>query len=171
MTPTARNDYTLDISDCLDVRAQLRQLGCHEPDGFAFLPFNFESAHDIEELRRNLEAVTLKKLLIAADLPYGDIVSRDSRIPIAQTYAIELVLPTLLVTAPLVSANPSLVNIALGVISNYVTDYFRGMSRGQRVKMDMVYESPTGSYKRVTYEGPPECIEQSVRAFDEVRHG
>ena len=66
MTPPTKNDYTLDISDYLDVRAQLRQLGCHGPDGLTFLPLNFDSANDVEELRQSLEAITLKKLLVAA---------------------------------------------------------------------------------------------------------
>ena len=170
MTPPTKNDYTLHVSDYLDVRAQLGQLGCQEPDGLAFLPLNFESASDVEELRQSLEAVTLRKLLIAADIPYADMVSRESRIPIAQNNWNELVLPTLLVTAALAAENPSFVNIALGVISNYVTHYLKETSGVQTVKMEMVCESPAGKYKRVTYEGPPQHIEQSVRAFEEITH-
>lgn len=170
MTHSTKNDYTLHVSDYLDVRAQLGVLGCDEPDGLAFLPLNFESARDVEELRQSLEAVTLRKLFIAEDIPYTDMVSRDSRIPIAQNNWSELVLPTLFVTAALAAENPGLVNIALGVISKYVTDSLRGMSDVQTVKMEMVCERPDGNYKRVTYEGPPQYIEQSVQAFEEISH-
>ena len=170
MTPPTNNDYTLHVSDYLDVRTRLGQLGCHQPDGLAFLPLNFESASDVEELRQSLEAVTLKKLLIATDIPYEDMISTDTRIPIAQNNWSELVLPTLFVTAAIAAENPSLVNIALGVISNYVTDHFKGMGGGQTVKVEMVCESPAGNYKRVTYEGPPQHIEHSVRAFEEITH-
>ena len=170
MTPPTKNDYTLHVSDYLDVRARLGELGSHEPNGLAFLPHNFESANDVEELRQSLEVVTLRKLLIAADIPYEDMINRESRIPIAQDNWSELVLPTLFVTAALAAENPSFANIALGVISNYAIDYFRGMSGVQTVKMEMVCESPDGNYKKVTYEGPPQHIEQSVEAFEKITH-
>ena len=170
MTPPTQNDYTLDISDYLDVRARLGQLGCNEPDGLAFLPIEFESAGDAEELRQSLETVTLRKLFIAADIPYADMINREPRIPIVQNNWSELVLPTLLVTAAFAAENPSFVNIALGVISNYVNDHFRGMGGVQTVKMEMICESPAGNYKRVTYEGPPQYIERTVQAFEEITH-
>ena len=170
MTPPTQNDYTLYVSDYLDVRARLGHLGCHEPDGLAFLPLNFESASNVEQLRQSLEAVTLKKLLIATAIPYVDMIGRESRIPIEQNNWSELVLPTLFVTAALTAENPSLVNTTLGVISNYVIDHFKGMSGVQTVKMEIVCESPVGNYKRVTYEGPPQHIERSVQAFREITH-
>ena len=170
MTPPTVSDYTLETSEYLDVSARLRQLGFHEPGGLTFLPLNFESASSVEELRRSLEAVTLRKLLIATDLPFGDIFSRDSRPPIAQNNSIELVLPTLFVTAALASENPALVIIALRVISKYATDYFRGVSSRQRIKLEMVYESPTGAYKKVSYEGPPDHVAQIVRSLEEISH-
>ncbi len=46
-----------------------------------------------------------------------------------------------------------------GVISNYATDFFKGMSGENQVQIDIVVERTKSKVcKKVTYKGPPEGL-------------
>lgn len=144
------------VTDYIDVRGRLAELSCHDPAGFAILPLNFESAESINEFRQASEASTVKTLLRSERLPHDEIVDRKDRPPYVQNHSFDWIAPTLFVSAALISENPSAVSIALNVIGNYATDFFKGMSGEKMVKMDIVVEKSKGkSCKKISYEGSP----------------
>ena len=61
--------------------------------------------------------------------------------------------PILFVSVAALSSNPMLLQLALGILSNYLTDFFKGLPGEQNAKLDIVLETATG-YKGFRYAGP-----------------
>ena len=148
------------ITQYVSVAARAAELRCNCPQsGMALLPINFESAKSIEELRHASQTATIKKLLLNEGLTLSDIVERKQRPPYLKNKSSDLILPILYVSASLYSQNPSLVNVALNVISNYVFETLRGTGLGREVKLDIVVEKESDrQYVRVSYAGPSEGL-------------
>ena len=149
---------TTNVTDHSNVRERLRKLGCREPHGCVILPWNFEDADSIDEFIQVAEAATVKTLLRSANLPYGDVVDRDKRPPYLEMRSYDWIGPILFVPAALMLENPSFVSVALGVIANYITDIFKGISGPKNAKLTIVVEKSDGSCKRISYEGPAEGL-------------
>lgn len=63
--------------------------------------------------------------------------------------------PTLFVTSTLLSQNPELINIALNVISNYLTDIFKGIKKDPTAKLTLVHRDDIKMrYTKINYDGP-----------------
>lgn len=167
MNASDNESYTLSSSEYCDVRARLAELGCKELNGFTFLPGCFEEAQHISELRKSLEALTIKKLLVSADLPYDEILPSELNLLIVQNNSVDMELPTLFITAGLLAENSAVVNVALGIIANYVTDVFKGSISAAKVKMKFVWESSDGRYRSMDYEGPAGELSKVMDAIEE----
>lgn len=150
---------TIQISDYVSVSDRLEALGGRYPTGFALLPVNFESALAIADFRQVSEAATVRTLFRNNGLPQDDIVERSKRPPYIQNNAFDLILPTLFISAALLSENPNSVSIALSVIANYATDFFKGLSGDKNVKLEIVVEkTKTKTCKKVSYSGPADGL-------------
>ena len=144
----------IETSGYINVSQRITELGCRYPRGLAFLPANFESASSIAEFRQHSEAATLKKLFRSAGLPHDEIVEQAQRPPYIQNNSFEWVAPTIFVSSALLSSDPNLVAVALSVIANYATDFFKGISGDKSVKLKLVVEkTKTKTCTRISYEG------------------
>lgn len=149
------------ISDYINIHKRIVDLGCIQPTGLALLPANFESASSIADFRQVSEAATVRTLLRGSNVPLDEIVSEAQKPPYIQNNSFEWVAPTLFVSASVLSQNPNYVSVALSVIANYVTEFFKGMSGEDEVKMEIVVErTKSKTYKKVTYKGPPEGLKE-----------
>lgn len=158
-----------EVEDYPYVRDKLNDLGCRTPSEFAILPVNFETAESIDEFRQVSEASTLKTLFRSEDIPYDEVLEEEDKPPYTQNNAFEWVAPTLFVSAAVVVENPTYVTIALNVVSNYATDFFKGMSGDNTVNMDIVVgSSENKECKKISYEGPPEGLEDLGSIVKEV---
>lgn len=147
------------ISEYIDVRQRITDLGCLSPTGLALLPSNFETAPNISTFRQVSEGATVRTLLRTSNIPLDELVSKEQRPPYIQNNAFEWVAPILFVSAGVLSQNPSYLSVALSVIANYATDFFNGMSGENKVQMDIVVERSKSNFcKKITYKGPPEGL-------------
>jgi len=143
------------ITEYVNVSRKCAELGCKNPERFALLPVNFDSASSQTELLQASEAATIRKLFVAEGLPIDDIVDRSHRPPYVKNKSNEWVAPVVFISASLYSQNPALVSMALSVLANYATDFFKGASKIPEVKLDVVVEKKRNeSYKRLSYSGP-----------------
>ncbi|MEO4046959.1 hypothetical protein AAFN46_07680 [Pseudomonas sp. CAU 1711] len=150
---------TTTISEYIDVRQRISDLGCLSPTGLALLPSNFETASDISTFRQVSESATVRTLLRTSNVPLDELLSKEQRPSYIQNNAFEWVAPTLFVSAGVLSQNASYLSVALSVIANYATDFFKGMSGENQVQMDIVVERTKSKVcKKVTYKGPPEGL-------------
>lgn len=54
----------------------------------------------------------------------------------------------------MLSENSTLLSVGINVLSNYVTDYFKGTFGSQNVKLEIIVETkPKKVYKSINYEG------------------
>lgn len=147
---------TTTISEYINVRQRISDLGCLSPAGLALLPSNFETASDISAFRQVSESATVRTLLRTSGVPLDELLSKEQRPPYIQNNAFEWVPPILFVSVGVLSQNASYLSVALSVIANYLTDFFKGMSGENQVQMDIVVErSKNKVCKKITYKGPP----------------
>lgn len=152
-----------EISDYINVREKLEKLGCNQPESLSVLPNNFEKSDSIEDFRQTPESGTVKTLLRNNSLPYSDIVGPEQRIPSIHNNSIEWIAPTIFVSCSLLSQNPASVTIALSVLANYITDYFRGDADNNdpQVKLDVIVEkTDQRTYNRISYSGPVDGLKE-----------
>jgi hypothetical protein len=159
---------TTKISDYVDVSKKMADLGCRCPERMALLPINFESAISISEFLQASEAATIKKLFLAKDLPLDEIVDRTQRPPYVKNKWHEWIAPIVFISASLYSQNQALVSVALDVLGNYATEFFRGTPGAHEVSLKIVVERKNGTYKEVEYRGPCEGLKDLAKVVHEV---
>lgn len=149
----------ISISDYPNVKERINLLGLQMPSSIALLPRNFDTADSKDDLLHEGEAPTVRVLFRKAQIVETPIELPGEVIPkIAEHDFHDWIAPILLYSYSALTQNSALLNISLGVISNYLTDLFKGLSSNRGVRLDIVVEKKNGSYKKVHYEGPLEGL-------------
>jgi len=147
------------VENYVNVKEKAQKLNLNIPSQIALLPRNFKTAGSKEELIHASTTPAVRKLWIQNDIQETPIEKSGERIPYSAEEAFEWIAPTIFLSSLLWSQNPHLVDIALNVISDYLTDWFRGILYNERkVKLSVVVETRSGDYKEVKYEGPPDGL-------------
>jgi hypothetical protein len=166
------------VSDFVDMEAKTISLGCAMPTGVTVLPYNFESANvrgdlcyvgshlDLREhLRRNgISGTSLEE-------------SEDTAVQVllAESAFPEWIPPTIFVATNLLSQNPAVADLLLGVASNFFYDLFKNVLGRKPTESDEVEFSivklSLGSltYKKATFRGSWKKGElEGLREFGKV---
>lgn len=155
-----KREFEINVDDYIDLGARLTELGFTEPNAVTILPTNIETADTACDFTFPSESSTVKKLFLTDDMPYCDIVSLSS----PQKYLVQkssnLILPALFISGALIVQNPLLTSVALGIIANYATDFFKLDGDDGCVEFDLVSQGHKGNYKKFSYKGPPQHIEK-----------
>jgi hypothetical protein len=159
----------VEITDYLVVSERAESLGFVAPEGLTLLPVNFDTAKSYEEFVFRSEAATLRTLFRNSDLDVERLLPAGAKPSYLTNKSFEWTAPTLFVAASLWSDNASAINIALGLITNYLTDYFKGIGGSHKVKVSFVVEK-TGSRicKKLSCEGTVEglsTLASSIKAL------
>jgi hypothetical protein len=159
-------------TDYVDVEQRATELGCRVPTEFAILPRYFATASDKDALVQEDTAPTVRILLRAAGIPETPIESEGERFPLIEENSFEWVGPTIFIGAAIFSANSHMISVALSVIANYLTDYFKGRPGEKKAKLRIVVPQPrTKKYTEITYEGDIEGLPGLQKIIKEVRNG
>ena len=152
------------ITEYINVRERLEELGCILDEGFVLLPINLENAESVSEFRQRAESATVKTLLKSASLPCSQIFPLAERPAYVVNHSMEWVPPTLFLTATLVSQHPDYVAIALELIADYLTTTFPRIGRKKDIKLEIVVEKDEkGTSRKISYEGPPEGLKELAK--------
>lgn len=145
---------SVEIKDYISVSLRAKELNCEIPSGLVVLPENFLVAADTSEFRIRSETATLKSLFRQNQIPFGELQKNGEKRLYIQNNAADLILPLIYVAASLTTGNEQVISIALGVVSNYVTDFFKGRSGSKTVELTVVVETTKNkSCKSITYKG------------------
>ena len=143
--------------DYINLSCRFSELQCAEPLSFCFLPENIDTANSIDEFIYTDNVLTLRKVFKLNNLPEDRLENNYSKT--RQRRSIDWYAPTLFIGYSLWTQNPDMVSIGLNVISNYVTDFFKGTFGERKIKLDIVIEkTPKKTYKKLTYEGDVEGL-------------
>jgi hypothetical protein len=161
---------SVEIGSYVDVTTRAAELGCRAPRGIALLPRNFESAERRDELVHDASGLSVRAAWRGAGIEECRLEPEGELWPAAQQDAAEWLGPVIFVAGSVLSNNPDAISVALGVVANYVTDFFRGtpMDR-QRASLTVVVETEEGQSRRVDYQGPAEGIRDLPDVIREVR--
>jgi hypothetical protein len=143
------------VEDYVRVDERANELGCSLPTRLAVLPINFETAATCADLRNASHTETVIKLLKGERIPIGTFLPQHEHLPYVVNKHFQWLGPTLFIPLALLNENPQIVSLAIGVLSNCITDFFKGVPRQQRnVKLTIVIEAePKRIYEKITYEG------------------
>ena len=70
--------------------------------------------------------------------------------------------------ASLYSQNQALVSVALNVLGNYATDFFKGIGGTHEVDLNIVVGKANRTFKKITYRGPIEGLKDLAKVIREV---
>lgn len=159
------------ISDYIHFFEKLDELGCSYSEGIAILPVNFETATPTTPLGHSMGTLAIGRLFKINDVPCSEI-RRENEKPSYMGYrSAEWVLPTLFFSALLLSENPAIVSISLGVIANFLTDRIKQIGGQQTGKLDIIIEikkNKSKTYKKISYEGPIDGLSKLADIVEEV---
>jgi hypothetical protein len=163
---------TIKVSDYIDVREKLDRLGFRVPGIFALLPSNLEEAVTSDQVRQHATSSTVRTLFRQANVAIVDVFETDSTPPYVHNNDITWVAPAMFVAAGVFSEQPSVVAVALGVLSNYITDFFKGRRGQPVVKVTTIVEqSKSKIYRRIEYEGDAAGLKSLESVVKEVQNG
>ena len=150
--------YTIHEYPSLEERADA--LGLQRPTSISIVPRGFEDASSRDELYHESSAGDLVTLFRVEGVDLTKIDYADTKIPEIQENDFTLILPCIVVTALVTSENPDAVSVALGIVANYATSFFKGITGKPKVRFDVVVEeSGRKKTKKIHYEGDPDGIE------------
>jgi hypothetical protein len=148
-----------EVHDYVSVSEKLKSLGVSLPSGLAILPDNLATATSIDDLRQQVESDTVRTLLKSNKIDYVEIFGEDDQPPYLQQYSFEWFGPTLFVSAGLLSQDPNVLSVTLGVITNYLYDLFKGSKEG-KASLDVILQQADGSCKQIHYSGPADGLSE-----------
>lgn len=139
------------------VSEKLKSFGVSVPSELAILPGNLATAKSIGDLRQHVESDTVRTLLKANKITHVEIFDEDDQPPYLQQYGFEWFGPTLFISAGLLSQDPNILSVTLGIITNYLYDLFKGAKDG-KASLDVILQQADGSCKEIHYSGPPDGL-------------
>lgn len=159
---------TVSYSDGPSVSERAQQLGLAPPQGLTLLPRNFFEAESLEDLAHDRDVLTLRKLWRQAGIEETPLDSPEEPFPRLLERSASLVAPVIFVSGLLFSQNPTAVSLALNIVANYVTEFFRGRLFQGNVKLEVIVETKPhgGRTKRITYDGPVGGVHELSKAIE-----
>lgn len=115
------------IEKYIDVKNRAEELDCNVPSQLAILPRNFENAKSKKDLIHEDTTSTVRVLLRQEKIIETPLEKEGESIPYVAEEAFGWEGPLIFFTSVFIIQNPYLIDIAIGVISNYLTDFFKGI--------------------------------------------
>jgi hypothetical protein len=151
----------MQIEDYPDVKRRVGELDCAMPSSLALLPRNFADAKSKDSLVHEETASTIRLLWKQAEIVETPIEKPGEKVPEIIEKSFDWIGPTIFVASSLLSQNPMMIDVAVGVISDYLCEMFKGFPSWQRkATLNVVVQRKSGSYKKVHYEGPIEGLKE-----------
>ena len=140
------------IESCNQIIDTFQNLNFEIPETFAFFPENFNSTNSANDFIFPDSLSDLNKIFRVKQIP---IVKLTPAIPKYRSRkSADLITPTLFISYSLFSDNSILISLALNVLSNYITDFFKGTLKNRKVKLEIIVETKKQKeFSKISYEG------------------
>lgn len=168
-------DPGIEISDYIDVSSKLEELGCSQPQGIGILPERFDTCTSTDEFAQLSRTRAIEKQFEENHIPVSVIKKEGQNLPHIYTASAEWftgVGPTLFVSAALLAENPHIISLALNVLANLLTDFFKGTRDKGNAELEIVVEKEEkdGSKicKKFRLKGHPEVLRTSSETLKQI---
>ncbi len=159
----------INTTEFVNVVEKAHNLGCNSPTGIALLPRNFDSADTQSELVHEESVLTVRKLWKKAGVIETPLAQPGTTFPPVRERSFnEWMGPIIFVSYALWNGNEYQISMALNVISDYLTDFFKGMGGNNNVRLEIVSETKGGDYRSVQYRGAVEGLSELPAIVREV---
>jgi hypothetical protein len=132
------------------------------------LPRNFATAGADDDLLAEASDAAVRTLWRQANVEEERLDSPEAPFPRVSEHHADWIGPTVFLSSALLSESPALVSVALGVITNYVTDLFKGVPGKHTARLHVIVERSTGDCVQVTYNGPATGIGEVLDAVGDL---
>ena len=141
----------------VDLKEKINTLQLSLPGDMAFLPENIETVTDQNDFIFPETLIQLKKVFRANGIAITPFGSNSPKLMARKTA--DIFLPSLFIGLGIASENPIVVSITLNVLSNYLTDFFKGTFEKKTVSLD-IYVEKNGQKKitKIEYKGSIEGL-------------
>ena len=160
------------IGDYPDIAKKLEEFDLTYPKTLAILPLNLNSATSKKDLFNSETTSTVRVLWKKAGVVETPIEGKN-KIPELLQQSFEWIGPTIFFASTLITGHPELIDLAVRVISDYLTVLFKGIPKEEKkAKLDIVAETKNGSFKDIHYEGDIEGLKELpkvIRSLDDER--
>jgi hypothetical protein len=153
----------------ISVIERSNELGLQVPSGMTILPRNFDTANSRADLYHESSTLDIRRLWAQAGVIESRIEPQGEKIATISEHFYDWIGPLIFLGASWYIENEHLVNVSLNVISNYVTEWFKGVSGEKRVSFGFVLEkTKTKKCVRLNYDGPPEKIAELTSLIKDI---
>jgi len=157
------------IENYMNVKERAFELGCNIPDGLSFLPRNFDSAKERKDLVYESSVSDIRVLFRDAGIIETRIEKQGDKYPYKQNKHFDWIGPIIFISASILSQNPDIISITEGIISNYLTDLFKGSSYSANIKLSYIIEKTKDKeVKRFSYEGDVTGLDKLPKIIQEA---
>lgn len=159
----------IEIIEYDNFKSLMEKFGYSIPSDFAFIPLNFEVASSKDDLVYSSEVKSVRKLLTQNKVGIDKIENENDHQFFLHQHNATWLAPTIFVGVSLLSENPNAISIALNVLSNYLTDFFKRDAQNSNFKMDIIVEvEKDKSFKKITIEGEPKDFKELAKLIKEI---
>jgi hypothetical protein len=153
---------TIEISDFIDVKARVEALGCLMPTGITIIPDNFQRVKTENSYYYLGTDIDLRTILRENGLSGTSLEDENGEYPVLLRESIspDWLPPIIFIGEKIIAENSPAIQVALGVISNYIYERLKEFRDKKSipshdVEFHVVFKSK-GVYKKLDYKGPPE---------------
>lgn len=138
---------------------KFRRLELDISSSLIFLPENLEEAKSKEEFIFSDSLSDIEKIFRENNVSFSQLGGYSDQYRVRKNA--DWWGPAIYFGASMLSENSTAVSIALNVLSNYLTDFFKGSFGDKKVKIEIyVEERQDLKFKKITYEGGVEGIKE-----------
>jgi hypothetical protein len=137
------------------VADRAKKLGLNVPAGVCILPRGFFNADAAAQLVHESTAMDVKVILRKAGITLDNLTPNGVTIPFQAQHDANWLGPVIFIGAAAWSENPHVISVALSVIANYVTDFFKGRHSQPQMSLGIVIEQTDKKRNvQINYHGP-----------------
>ena len=168
-------DPRIEVSDYIDVSSRLKEFGCSQPQGIGILPERFDTCTSPDEFVLLSRTRTVVRQFEENHIPVSVIKKEGQNLPRLHTASAEWftgVGPTLFVSAALLAENPHIISLALNVLANLLTDFFKGAREKGNAELEIVVEKEekggSKTSKKIRFAGNSEVLTAALPILSET---
>jgi hypothetical protein len=135
-----------------DISETLKKLNLELPIGLAFIPENIEKVGAVSDFIFPEPLTQINKVFRINNIDVA--ILGDNASNLRSRKSADLYLPSIYIGISLLTQNSAVVSVALSVLANYVTDFFKGSFSSKTVSLDIYVETKGNKkVKKINYKG------------------